>query len=753
MNGYFAHTLPGQPASEWEPLEAHLRKVADLAAGFASRFEASDWGYVAGLWHDLGKFSAEFQEYLQSSAAAAASDGDEVTHRGERFGKVDHASAGAQYAAQRCPVLGHLVAFAISGHHSGLLDARADGACLEARLKKSLFPWTAAPEELLEPHELKRLLPLPHFLDKAIARRDPLGVAFFARMLFSCLVDADYLATEAFVDPGRARGRPRWPEDILLRIESCLSEHLADIERQAADTEVNRARREVREACERAAGGTPGLFSLTVPTGGGKTLASLSFALSHARRFGLDRIVYVIPFTSIIEQNAGVFRGVTRPLLAEGLDDPILEHHSNLAEGPESERSRLAAENWEAPIVVTTAVQFFESLFASRTSRCRKLHNLARSVVILDEAQTIPVDLLEPCLAAMKELVAGYGASVVLCTATQPALSKREHFDIGLEGVREIVADPPELYRRLRRVDIVDLGRVGDEDLIERLACERQILCIVNSRSHARKLAEEWTARGGQPIHLSAQMCPAHRSVRLGEIRRRLDTDRDCQVVSTQLVEAGVDLDFPVVFRSLAGVDAIAQAAGRCNREGRQERGRTFVFRSEHTRSEAYFRETGSIAAQVLDLYHDPLSPEAIARYFRLYYWEQQQRWDRHRILNLFHLDATNEALPFLFSFASAAERFRLIDEVHKPVIVPWGAEGRRPCDALRRGGELPARGLLRALQRFTVTIPSRLWDRHVGVSFELLHDRFPVLFSPQLHYSDTYGLTLDGLEGEAIIG
>lgn len=707
---------------------------------------------MAGLWHDLGKYSSDFQEYLRRSATSGNLHVGTDHHRDEVVGKVDHTSAGGQHAVRACPVLGHLLAYAIAGHHSGLLDARADGACLEARLRKAVLACEHAPEGILNAAERHSLLPLPGVLDRALSERHPFAVSFFARMLFSCLVDADFLATEEFVEPGRARARPRWPDDILLRIEDHLSAHLARIESGAEGTEVNRARREVREACLRAAELEPGFFSLTVPTGGGKTLASLAFALAHARRFGLRRVVYVIPFTSIIEQNAEVFRKVTAGVVAEGCDDPVLEHHSNVGEEHESERSRLAAENWDAPLVVTTAVQFFESLFANRASRCRKLHRLARIVVVLDEAQTLPVDLLEPCLAALKELVAGYGTSVVLCTATQPALARREHFPIGVDGVREIAPDPPGLYSRLRRVEVEDLGCLGDEELLERLAPEPKVLCIVNTRGHARRLAEAWVARGGEPVHLSALMCPAHRSERLEEVRRRLRSEPTCQVISTQLVEAGVDLDFPVVYRALAGMDAIAQAAGRCNREGLLKRGRTFVFRPEHRRSEAYFRDTAGVAAQVLELHRDPLALEAVERYFRLYYWEQQQRWDQRGIHALFHLDS-NPEMPFLFGFASAAERFRVIEETQRPVIVPWREEGKRVCESLRWGGELPSRRLLRSLQRYTVSVPRRLWEREVGRSFAMVHDRYPVLFSPQLHYSETYGLALEGSTGEALIG
>ncbi len=748
---YFAHSTDRPDRRDWEPLEEHLRSVEERAGFFAREFGAMSFGRLVGLWHDLGKYAPAFQEYLLASACAESAGIEIDLHRFEVSGKVDHSSAGAQHAVRKCPILGHLLASAIAGHHSGLLDARADGASLEARLRKALPELGVVPESIENPSESGTFLPLPPPLDRALSARDPFGVAFFARMLFSCLVDGDFLETERFLNPRRSSERPRWNDDILIRVSTALAEHVSEVEEKAPDTEVNRARRAVREACIEAAPLEPGFFSLTVPTGGGKTLASLSFALEHAKRWGFRRVIYVIPFTSIIEQNAKVFREVTARATAADEEDPILEHHSNLAEGQESESSRLATENWDAPIVVTTSVQLFESLFANRTSACRKLHNLAGTVVVLDEAQTLPVDVLQPCVAALKELVAGYGSSVLLCTATQPALMKRGGFSIGIEGVREIVSDPPGLYDRLRRVAVTDLGALRDAALLERLDEEERILCIVNTRGHARKLAEEWSARGGEPIHLSALMCPAHRSVRLDAIRGLLRSDGRCRVVSTQLVEAGVDLDFPVVYRALAGIDAIAQAAGRCNREGKQRQGHTYVFRSEHTRAEAYFRDTAGVAAQVMELHHDPLSLEAVEHYFRLYYWEQKQRWDRYGVLDLFHL-ADDRELPFLFGFATAAERFRIIEENQESVIVPWGKQGRRLCESLRRSGELPPRQLLRALQSFTVNIPKRLWERHVGRSFELVHDLYPVLSSPELHYSDTFGLQLDEVQADPLI-
>ncbi len=716
-------------------------RVAEMASGFAASFGAAEWGYAAGLWHDLGKYSDAFQNYLYRA-------GGQDYHYAELHEHIDHTSAGAHHAVETFPILGHLLAYAIAGHHAGLLDGIGEGACLEKRLRKHLGYWKHGIPRLPEAPQLT----LPRFLEEALNKRgsNPKGTAFtfsfFVRMLFSCVVDADFLDTERFMDPGKCDTRPSWPDDIFARMETALDRHVEGI--SSNDTVVQMERRKVREACLAAAEHEPGLFSLTVPTGGGKTLSSLAFALRHARRFGLTRIIYVIPFTSIIEQNADVFRGVFSPLLKEGLPDPVLEHHSAVDSEQETAESRLAAENWAAPLVVTTSVQFYESLFAHRVRRCRKLHNMARSVIILDEVQKIPVDYLHPCLAALQELTDNYGCSAVLCTATQPALHRRADFPIGLEAVREIIDSPLRLYGLLKRVQVQDLGELNDDELVRRLQEQERVLCIVNTRRHARELFDR-LGDSGDAIHLSAAMCPAHRTEVLDDIRKRMADGRACRVVSTQLVEAGVDLDFPVVYRSMAGLDSIAQAAGRCNRNGMLERGVTYLFRSERGKQEAFLRDTINAAIQLLGnenvppLYEDLLSLEAVEHYFRLYFWEQQGRWDSRGILEMLNLENRKD-LPFLFQFCAIGEKFRLIEDTGKPVIVPLGEEGAQLCHELRRRPPVGLSDLLRRLQRFTVQVPQRLWFREMGRSFEMIHDRFPVLIAPEIHYDSRLGLVLE---------
>lgn len=735
--GPFAHSP--NPEGKWHDLREHLESVAQLARRFAEPFGAGDWAYLAGLWHDLGKFSQEFQDYLR---AVATDD----YHAGELRGSLDHTSAGAQHAVATVEILGHLLAYAVAGHHAGLMDAISDRACLEKRLTKKLPNWShglahlpsvAAPE-------------LPNFLKEALGGdrgEAAFRFSFFVRMLFSCLVDADFLDTEAFLNPEVAGSRPRWPSNILEELGRCLEEYVKCRFSSAASS-VDKERALVREACLKAAMEPPGLFSLTVPTGGGKTLASLAFALKHAQCHGLRRVVYVVPFTSIIEQNVAVFREVLAPLVERGLPDPIIEHHSTLDPEKDSIESRLAAENWDAPLVVTTTVQFYESLFGNRPSRCRKLHNLASSVIIMDEVQKLPVDYLKPCLLAMRELAANYGSTVLLCTATQPALHRREEFPVGLDNIREIIPEPRQLYANLKRVEVEDLGEVSDGDLMDHLKRHPRVLCILNTRRHAREIFNLCRDLEGMH-HLSAAMCAAHRSETLGRIRQALAENSPCRVVATQVVEAGVDLDFPVVFRSQAGLDSIAQAAGRCNRNGKAPMGTTYVFRSEHRESEAFLRDTANATEHLLGrhgseaLYRDLLSLEAVEHYFRLYFWSQKDRWDRYRLLDRLKIQNSKE-MPFLFDYDSIAGSFRLIQDTGEPVLIPWGEKGRSLCQQLHYASLRPSVSLMRALQRYSVQVPRRVWGRALGGVLQVVGDSYAVLGCLDPYYSPEVGLCLD---------
>jgi CRISPR-associated endonuclease/helicase Cas3 len=722
-----------------DPNHGHLNKVAYWTAKFAAEMfpkdypkskSAHDWGYLAGLWHDLGKFAPEWQTYL-----ASMSD----PHSDDVSGKIDHSTAGAQHAVGVHPALGHLLAYSIAGHHSGLLDGKSNTACQATRLQKNNLPdYKSAPSEITS-HPIPQL---PRFLP-----RDAYSISLFTRMIFSCLVDADFLATEAFMNPFQAKTRNQTPDSALREISRLIDAEIDNFGIPTPDDTVNFQRRRVVENCRSAAKQSAGIFSLTVPTGGGKTLSSLSFALRHACAHGQQRVIYVVPFTSIIEQNAEVIREILAPLQSASFT-PLIEHHSSLSPEKESTQSRLATENWEAPIIITTAVQFYESLFATKTSRCRKLHNIANSVVILDEAQSLPVDFLKPCLRVIQELADYYHTTAVLCTATQPAVHyDEEEFPIGLKNCREIIADTQSLFDALKRVQIESIGDLPDSSLAQRLADHPQVLCILNRRKHAQKLFQ-MLGDGEGSYHLSALMCPEHRSLILTEIRQRLLDGKITRVISTQLIEAGVDVDFPVVYRALAGLDSIAQAAGRCNRNGKlAEPGQTYIFRPEDQKAETYFRETAQVAHQLLDLHPDLLSQEAIRHYFDLYYYQQSKRWDAKGILDAesFYLDGGDKTFPFLFQFKTVAENFRLIDDWQVPVIIPYDEKGRALIVELRNPSILLNRQLLRGLQRYTVQIPRALRDANIRSFESLRDDQFLVLISTVLNYSKNFGLCFEG--------
>jgi CRISPR-associated endonuclease/helicase Cas3 len=756
---FYAHTLKDQPKEKWEPLftpfgeggdecqrdncgkckklepyHGHLNKVAYWTAKFAAEMflkdsddskSAHQWGYLTGLWHDLGKFAPVWQTYLASKADP---------HTDEVSGKVDHSTAGAQHAV-KTHILGHLLAYPIAGHHSGLLDAESNHACQLTRLTKSdLADWSGAPQEILS----YPLPAIPSFL-----QRDSFSLGFFSRMIFSCLVDADFLATESFMNPSQTLVRNQIPENCLKKIADLVSKRIDSFGEPAPDNTVNIQRRKVVENCRAKSSESPGLFTLTVPTGGGKTLSSLLFGLLHAIRHGQTRIIFVVPFTSIIEQNAQVIRDILAPLQTHEFT-PLIEHHSALSPDKETEQSRLAAENWDAPVIITTAVQFYESLYAVKTSRCRKLHHITNSVVILDEAQTLPVDFLHPCLRVLSGLSAHYHTTAVLCTATQPALHRHEQdFPIGLENCREIISDTHALFTALKRVELKSLGQIPDIDLACRLRSHSQALCIVNRRKHAREIFR-LLGNNQENFHLSALMCAEHRSQILAAIRNRLNDGKPVRLVSTQLIEAGVDVDFPTVYRSLAGLDSIAQAAGRCNRNGKLAIGQTYIFKPEDQKGEAYFRETAQIASQLIELHSDLLSEDAIHHYFDLYYYQQKRRWDSANILESFRLDGGDKVLPFKFQFASVAKEFKLIDEWQVPVLIPFDNNARNLISQLRNPAIPLHRNLLRSLHRYTVQISPKLLNENIR-SFEVLRDaEFHALISAELNYSNHFGITFD---------
>ncbi len=717
-----------------EPRHGHLNKVAHWTAKFAAEMFPADspesvsahqWGYLTGLWHDLGKFSETFQTYLSKA---------QDSHSSEIIGKTDHTTAGAQLAISRHKTLGHIIANAIAGHHSGLLDSRSTGASLEKRFLKDIPQLTGAPPELIS----ESIPTPPAFL---AIKDNAFPLSFFQRMLFSCLVDADFLATESFMNPAQAALRPEKPKDVFVKALSLLEAKIAEF--GVPDTTVAKARFTIVENCLEKATESPGIFTLTVPTGGGKTLSSLAFALRHAITHGQRRIIYVIPFTSIIEQNAAIFA----ELLAQLGPNIVLEHHSNLSpenEEKESIRSRLATENWDSPIIVTTAVQFYESCFASKTSRSRKLHNIANSVLILDEAQTLPVQYLAPCLSTLEQFSKNYHVTTVLCTATQPAIQKSTLLPIGLETPTEIISDTEALFRNLDRVQITYRNTLDDQTIASEVAAVPQVLCIVNTRKHARALFQLLPQDEGN-IHLSTLMFPAHRLGKLKDARQRLTTGLPVRLISTQLIEAGVDIDFPIVYRSMAGLDSIAQAAGRCNRNGKLPTGHVHVFHSEHVASERFFRETAQVGHEILDLHAAaPLSTAAVQAYFDKYYYQQKSQWDSKSIMADF-LCVNDPNLPLLFQYKTAAEKFRLIENNQIPIIIPNDEISRELTKQLRNETIPLHRNLLRSLQRYTVQIYENEFFKNQH-QFESVRDgQFQILICPETHYSEDFGLDLSG--------
>lgn len=670
---YLAHV--SEDGLRREPVSVHLSQVADMAASFADVFGGSAWGYAVGMAHDIGKYSKAFQHRLLDGGP-----------------KCDHSTAGAVELAKQ--PFGWMLSYCAAGHHGGLPNGGTlldDGASLAGRIAK------AGRGELPDYTEYKNDVSvsvpvgLPMFgIDKMAQSDMAYALAFRTRMLFSCLVDADYLCTERFIDN---KDREPGGHDDLVRLQGMLEKKIASFYPPATD--LNAARCHLLEQCAEAAEGEPGVYSLTVPTGGGKTLSSMRFALRHACAHGMRRVIYAAPYTSIIEQNADVYRGLFG-------SDNVLEHHADFdfdTLGESGGRMRLAAENWDAPVVVTTNVQVFESLHSDKTSRCRKLHNIAGSVIILDEAQMIPTDYLRPCVRALAELVNRYGCTVLLCTATQPAINPF-FAETGL-SVKEVAGDVDRLFDTLRRVTYIGLGIIDDSGLARRLASHNQALCIVNSRAQAKNLFNSLVELAGEDgcYHLSTLMHPAHRRSTLKEIRTRLASGAPCCVVSTSLVEAGVDLDFPVVYRAVAGLDSIVQAAGRCNREGKMNYADARVFLFSPETSYALPIETkhrigviGTTDPRLFEVEElgDVGTPDSVERYFKALYSYKEygssssgvsgldkqgivMALSEPRVLTL--IEGAPKALSY--PFRDVASSFKIIADGSYSVVIPcWEIEG-----------------------------------------------------------------------------
>ena len=708
MGRFYAHTpVEGGP---WHDLVDHLVCVAERARDNADKFGEGELARLAGLWHDLGKFNPAFQEYLRRCDAAKRSGGD-APAKG-----VPHAVYGAMLAADTLQAL----AATVYGHHAGLPNgAKLRDALRQPELRtgyEHILPVARGEVEGLDLKSSARSI----LTDPP---QDELQMEMFQRMLFSALVDADFLDTEAHFEPGVVgfRGLGIGPERLW---EAFLRDREAFVASARERTAVNRVREEVYRLCVEAGGSPQGVYRLGVPTGGGKTRSGLAFALRHAVEHGLDRVVFAVPYTSIIEQTAGVYRGIFEELG----ENAVLEHHSAVRQGDGDGgerqddawlRSRLATQNWDAPLVVTTTVQLFESLFANRTGRCRKLHNLCRSVIVLDEVQTLPVGLLGPTVSVLRELVRRYGVTVVLCTATQPALDERSRYLEGFEKVGDIVPAEraAEHFHTLRRVEYETASEAWSWDEVARrlldASPDKQAMVVLNTRKDALALLDKLE---GEPVlHLSTLLCGAHRQDVLEEVRRRLKNGEPCLLVATQVVEAGVDLDFPVVFRALGPLDRIVQAAGRCNREGKMDvPGRVVVFEPEEgkvPRGEyaAAFGEAKTLLNRAdMDL-HDP---GIFREYFRLLY--QDVPTDQAGI----------QKLRREFDYPEVAQRYRLISDPTTSVIVryPQHESDRGDLENLLRriryagirGGDH------RRLQPYVVSMFEHEFERRRGYTEEI---------------------------------
>lgn len=727
-----AHVRQNEDGAWADPqtLRDHLEGTAERAEKFAAAFGSGSWGRALGLAHDTGKGRDEWQRYIRTGSGY-----DEEAGLATKRGKVEHSAPGAKLAEE---VLGkgagRILSYCIAGHHAGLPDWISDtGACLAARLQK-----TSADEI---PQECRALLK-SQALGAPPYAFDPksLDMSLWIRMLFSCLVDADFLDTEAYMNGNNAKLRGRYLSiaELLPRLNAHIDALTSSASSGPLST-VNKARRTVLSDCRAASALHPGFFSLTVPTGGGKTLSSMAFALEHAVMYGKDRVIYVIPYTSIIEQNADVFR---KALGAE----QVVEHHSNLDDSNATIQATLASENWDAPVVVTTSVQFFESLFAAKTSRCRKLHNIVNSVVILDEAQLLPTEYLEPIISVMEILSERYGTTFVVCTATQPILEKQDDFPEfpGLpEGsVREIIKDVPSLYRDLKRVEVrvpQDLKAPTTwEALAGELAEEKSVLCVVSDRKSCRELHALMPTG---TYHLSALMCAQHRSDHIKKIKEKLNAGESVRVISTQLVEAGVDVDFPVVYRALAGLDSIAQAAGRCNREGKMGDGRmgkVVVFVPPRNAPAGILRKARETASRMLDVgLTDPLDHSVFSPYFSELYWKSNSLDDKHIMDKL-----KPEPPDCSIRFRETADAFKIIDEkAQRTILVPYKA-GEKDIAQLKSIG--PTRELLRKLQRYSVNVYNNQFDalRDRGSLTEISPEIFALTCA--VEYDKTIGLLVD---------
>lgn len=779
---------------EEQSLQQHLSSVSKLAAEFSLKLNAEKAGAAIGFLHDVGKLSSSFQAYIRSATGLTNPDADDYVDASGLKGKIDHSTTGAQLIWDECRkwgpqgmLVGQILALCVASHHSGLIDCISpDGRrrFRERMSKESALTHRGECERLLSDTErdtIRRMLgkELVRETAKTLAaivrpvekeKSNPLiqafRLGFFTRILFSCLIDADRIDSADFEFPAnrldRAGRFSSW-DTLVSRAEEFFSSLLV---RSPIDT----IRSRISNECKARALDPLGQFTLTVPTGGGKTFSSLRFALHHARYHRLKRIIYIIPYTSIIEQNADAIRQVLeRDTDRQSL---VLEHHSNLEPQQVSWRDKLVAQNWDAPVVLTTMVQFLEALFSGGTRGARRVHQLAESVIIFDEIQTLPVRCVHLFCNALNFLTEHCRTSAVFCTATQPLLHELKFPEKGqlvVGPANEIMPDVTELFDELKRVRVINRMKPGGwrEDEIVLLAIEQfethgSCLVIVNTKDWARRLYDllhEQVASDAL-FYLSTNLCPMHRRDSFNRLRARLDGGERTLCVSTQLIEAGVDIDFSSVVRFAAGLDSIAQAAGRCNRSGNRQSAPVYVINPENEPLNQLrdIKEGRDVAVRVLtEGRPDPLCPEIMKRYFRYYFYNRADEMDYpisknelgrdDTLLNLLSENSkvTAGEQPLLSqSFQTAGDLFQAIDSPTQGVIVPYGKRGREILADLAATSEAHElqlfSKLLREAQQYSVNVfPHTLLRLERNKALHMIQSKLYGV--DEAYYSDEYGL------------
>lgn len=794
-------------------LEQHLLGVADKAKGFAAKLSLDEQGELIGLLHDLGKYSAQFQTYIQSAIGLIDEDKDDYVDAQGLKGKVDHSTAGAQLIWNELsrqgkfgPIVGQLLSLCIASHHSGLIDCISPGVAapsidkftkrMRTREERSHFEEVQAKMDASIIARFHELIISPKLIDRIkslilqIAQHDSgnelitrFKIGLLVRFLFSCLIDADRIDTADAEKPRAARKRQHgdyieWAI-LIERLEKKLAEF--------SDAEpIDKIRCNIADHCRDAAQRDKGIFTLSVPTGGGKTLASLRFALHHVCQYKMERIIYIIPYTSIIDQNADVVRKILEPK-GELRGSIVLEHHSNLTPEQQGSREKVLAENWDAPVIYTTMVQLLETLFGGGTRGARRMHQLANSVLVFDEIQTLPVNTVHIFCNAINFLVEHCSSTVVLCTATQPLLNSVDSSKGVLKFTKdsEIMPDVKQLFDDLERVKVLNQRKPGGwkveevaELALHEVSESGSCLAIVNTKKSAQALFSLLRQTQGMRVfHLSTNMCPAHRKKILAEIRGLLEEKSPVLCVSTQLIEAGVDVDFGAVIRYTAGLDSIAQAAGRCNRNKRREVGRVHIVNpaDENLDMLMDIRVGKEVTERLLDDQKSGaenfdggmIAPQAMKRYFEYYFFARKDEMDYpvsrevvgrdDSLLNMLSINQQAVAdyarecnsAPNIYlrqSFMTAAKAFKVIDAPTRGIIVPYGSEGKGLIGELCGAFEVEKQfQLLRRAQQFTVSVfPHQLEKLQKEKVLHEIQDGVDILYlADARYYNEDFGLSL----------